>query len=88
MSKIWFTRKRYGWGWTPATWEGWAVLVVYFLLIVLLFRRANLSAYSTGDALMLFSLPCIVLTGILIAVAYWRGESPRWQWGKGDTDTK
>ena len=27
----WFKRKLYGWGWTPARWQGWVVLVVYII---------------------------------------------------------
>ena len=84
MKKIWFVRKRYGWGWTPATWEGWTVLVVYFALVMMLFRHANISSYSKGDALMLFLLPFMTLTALLIGVSYWRGEPPRWQWGNKD----
>ena len=37
MSKgPWFRAKRFGWGWTPITWEGWLVTllgVVAFLAI-------------------------------------------------------
>jgi hypothetical protein len=24
----WFRRKRIGWGWSPGTWEGWAIVVL------------------------------------------------------------
>lgn len=88
MKKIWFVRKRYGWGWTPATWEGWSVMLIYFILTVLLFRRANIASYSENDAQMSFLLPFILLTTLLLVVTYWRGESPRWQWGTRDTNTK
>ena len=30
----WFKRKLYGWGWTPATWQGWFAIGVYVLLIL------------------------------------------------------
>ena len=29
---LWFRRKKYGWGWTPSTWQGWTV--VGFILLV------------------------------------------------------
>ena len=76
----------YGWGWTPSTWEGWSALLVYGILVVALFRRADLASHSGSDTLIAFSLPFIILTVVLIAVTYWRGESPRWQWGRNDTD--
>ncbi len=87
MRKIWFVRKTYGWGWTPVSWEGWSTLLVYILLIVLLFRRADLSSHSGSDTLISFSLPFVLLTVALIGVTYWRGEPARWQWGK-EKDTK
>ena len=31
----WFKRKLYGWGWTPATWQGWLVLAVFVVLMIL-----------------------------------------------------
>jgi hypothetical protein len=24
--KLWFRAKRYGWGWTPTSWQGWLVM--------------------------------------------------------------
>ena len=35
--KPWFKPKRFGYGWTPASWQGWAVtLVLLFLPFVLI----------------------------------------------------
>lgn len=31
--KLWFKKKRYGWGWTPSSWEGWLIAVVYMIAI-------------------------------------------------------
>lgn len=85
MKKVWFVRKTYGWGWTPASWEGWSVLGAYLVLMVVLFRRADLSSHSGSDTLISFAFPFIVLTSALLAVTYWSGEPPRWQWGKRDS---
>ena len=29
----WFKAKLYGWGWTPAKWQGWLVVLTYIILI-------------------------------------------------------
>jgi len=42
----WFKSKLYGWGWTPARWQGWFVLVVYVGGLVLLRRTLNESSLS------------------------------------------
>jgi ACR3 family arsenite efflux pump ArsB len=86
MQKVWFKRKRYGFGWTPATWEGWAVLGMYAVLAVLLFRRADASSHSESDTLIGFTLPLLLLTLVLVLVTYLKGETPRWQWGEDDTN--
>ena len=30
--KPWFKPKRFGYGWTPASWQGWAVTLVLLVL--------------------------------------------------------
>jgi hypothetical protein len=35
-SSYWFKRKRYGWGFTPATWQGWAVVLGYLIVVIAL----------------------------------------------------
>lgn len=84
--KIWFVRKTYGWGWTPASWEGWLVLGMYCILLAFLFRRANVLSHSGSDTLIAFALPFSILTSLLLGITYWRGEPPRWQWGKRAVD--
>ncbi|MES2224548.1 MAG: hypothetical protein V4478_01010 [Patescibacteria group bacterium] len=83
MKKLWFKRKTYGWGWTPATAEGWLVLAIYMvslLLILYVFRAYGLSSVLTT---ILF----LTLSAGLIAVTAVTGEKPRWQWGnKGRED--
>ena len=30
----WFKARLYGWGWTPATWQGWLVLAIWLVLVL------------------------------------------------------
>lgn len=34
--RTWFGPKRYGWGISPHTWEGWPLLVVFVIVVVTL----------------------------------------------------
>jgi hypothetical protein len=80
----WFKRKTWGWGWYPATWQGWLVTVVYVLLIFILAltREEYIPGNpDSGSNVLVFGLPCILLTALLIFVAYRKGEKPKWQWG-------
>jgi len=77
-NEYWFRAKRYGWGWgVPLKWQGWAALALY--------------ALAFGAGVLLFPLPThvvayvtysLVITALLIAVCYWKGEPPKWRWGR------
>lgn len=74
--KIWFPAKRYGWGWgIPCCWQGWMVLGVFVLLIA-------------ASCILLLKHPIVqvacqlVLALLLIAICWWKGEQPRWRWGR------
>ncbi|MFZ2072456.1 MAG: hypothetical protein WAV10_02140 [Minisyncoccia bacterium] len=75
MNKIWFKRKRYGWGWYPSSWQGWLVLFVWFILFTSLVTKMD------NEWLKKFIFVTL-MTGILIFICYKKGEKPKWQWGK------
>lgn len=80
----WFKRKIWGWGWIPATWQGWLVTLVYIALILfIVFSREEAVAGDpdSGSNFLVFALPIIVLTAAFIFTAYKTGEKPKWQWG-------
>ena len=76
--KYWFPAKRYGWGWgLPVTWQGWVAVVVHLLLVVggipLIHPQSNPDVYSAYVG---------ACTAALIGVCWYKGEPPRWRWGK------
>ena len=79
--KLWFRRKTFGWGWTPCSWEGWVVTLVYTVTLVLLVATLNDDS-STKEIVLIFILPLIILTTAFFRIAYAKGERPRWQWGR------
>ncbi|MFA7286573.1 MAG: hypothetical protein WC052_02865 [Patescibacteria group bacterium] len=76
----WFKRKLYGWGWTPATWQGWLVLAIW-LVLVLMFAFTLDENSPTREVMFTFILPVTLLTLTLIRIGYKTGEKPSWQWG-------
>ena len=79
--KIWFKSKRYiGWGWYPATWQGWLILAVYLILAISLAAHVPDDTASIGQVVGKFLLPLFALTGLLIFVCYKTGEKPVWHW--------
>ncbi len=82
--KYWFRAKWYGWGWTPATWQGWVITIAYILLLV--FLANTLATVATPAQIILkFALPASILTAAFIYIAYKKGEKPHWQWGPPKT---
>jgi hypothetical protein len=77
----WFKRKLYGWGWIPVKWQGWAVIAAYLAILLAIVIPLDEKSESDSDVLFVVIGAMIILTAILIAICYWKGESPRWQWG-------
>lgn len=84
MKKYWFVRKTYGWGWTPATWQGWAIIGVYFGGIASIILKADQTNESTEYMTNNLFIPIAVLTFALLIITYLTGEKPKWQWGKNE----
>lgn len=84
-NNLWFKAKWFGWGWTPVTWQGWLVTLVYLALIILLSSTVDESS-STNEVLFMLVLPVTLLTITFIRIAYKKGEKPRWSWGRPKTD--
>ena len=83
-NRYWFKRKVWGWGWVPATWQGWLVTLLYLVLVAVLVltrEEAIPGNPDSGSNLLVFGLPFIVLTAFFIYIAYKKGEKPKWQWG-------
>lgn len=84
---IWFRTKSLGWGWYPATWQGWIITLVYVVLYALsaiVFGAVTPAAVLSGGSViagfMLYISLLILLSATLIAVCYRYGEKPSWRW--------
>jgi hypothetical protein len=79
---IWFKRKTYGWGWVPATWQGWVVILIYIVFLFLEVKKLNIIQNSDNSTFMILAPRFIVLTALLMFICYMKGEKPKWSWGK------
>lgn len=76
QTKYWLAAKRYGWGWgLPPTWRGWAVMIVWILLMI------AISLLAAAIHLAWFYAFVTVMVMALVAICYAKGEPPRWRWG-------
>jgi hypothetical protein len=72
--KAWFVPKRYGYGSTPASWQGWAATAVFiavFVLDVTLLRGWTRWVCGTLAIGVFASVACAKTSG-----------GCRWRWGK------
>ncbi len=81
VERPWFRARRYGYGWTPQTWQGWLAVTAFVAVNTLTWL---VLAFVTTSAAIAFGigLPVtFVLTAALIVLCLRRGERPRWRWG-------
>ncbi len=74
--RYWFRPKRYGYGATPATWEGWAAAAAMVLVVLL---ETSLLPPRLGNG---FTVAVLVATiaGFVIICRLKTDGSWRWRW--------
>ncbi len=82
MPTYWFKPKRYGYGATPVTWQGWAVTVATLLAIVAVSMCLRLTAKNlwTLAALLIFD----ALAVLVLVIVSRRKTDGEWHWRWGD----
>ena len=79
--RTWFHAKNYGWGWTPSTWQGWGLTILWILAMIGDFLWIDGQSHSASDTLLGFVPNAVSMTGLLIIIAALTGEKPEWRWG-------
>ncbi len=86
MRRLWFRNKTYGWGWTPASREGWVItiafIIVYIVGAVLFTHIINKQPESASIYSWIFFTWILLITSALLALCIKTGEKPEWRWGK------
>lgn len=80
MKRLWFRAKDYGWGWRPASWQGWLSLIVFVTLLIGGLRWIDTQSLSTTDTLYGAISYTAALIFLLIALCAHTGERPQWRW--------
>ena len=71
--KAWFGPRRFGWGWTPVSWEGWLTSLVFVAAIVLAGSLLSSAARTVAIVVLIVALLAVsLLTGGLPGSAFGR----------------
>jgi hypothetical protein len=76
----WFAPKRYGYGATPITWQGWALTLGFVALSVL----SSVIFARRPSQLFAIMVPLVVVFMVICAKTTRGGW--RWRWGDRDED--
>jgi len=68
MQKLWFVKKRFGWGLAPATWQGWLITAAFVTLLILDF------VYIRHSPLHFIVFVFLIILFVIIALL--TGEKP------------
>lgn len=77
----WFRAKRFGWGWYPATWEGWAIMIAWLAIVLFIVSHTVYLLEKTPTFIYSYTIEMVLLIAPLIFVCYLTGEKPYWSWG-------
>lgn len=84
----WFKRKKYGYGWTPVSWQGWLTVISFTVIIlataVILHKDTEKNSFSTESYIFLAIL--IFAAIVTVALTLSKGPKPKWRWGSKPTD--
>lgn len=87
LKKFWFKRRRYGYGWTPVTWQGWATIGIYlFALLGYAFTMDEASPEGTLEDIYMYLGVVFGMTVCFIIVTAIKSPRPKWRWGPKSTD--
>jgi hypothetical protein len=85
MTHLWFKARAFGWGWTPVSVEGWAVVIAFLALVLAgigVFIYQLRAGADVRSANLLFLAWIDLLIVLLIVICWLTGERPRWRWGE------
>jgi hypothetical protein len=87
MDKVyWFKRRRYGYGWTPVTWQGWTAVGIYLLLAISGALLSQVSPFRTLWYVATYLVLMLLGLAVILYLSWKYGPTPKWRWGKKASD--
>jgi hypothetical protein len=83
MSRYWFRQKRFGYGATPNSWQGWLLTLLSVALALGVVVAANFMHDAARLFVLAVGLPLVLVPTVLVSHAKTEGGW-RWRWGQHD----
>ena len=83
MAGNWFKPRKYGYGATPVTWQGWSLAGAYVAAVGLLTATLAVSGRNDLSVLAPFLAAVLAVTLALVLISRWKTDGAwRWRWGR------
>jgi uncharacterized membrane protein YhhN len=81
MTQYWFRPKRYGYGATPVTWQGWALTFGIVAAMVAVSVALRLTERNDWGLAALVAFDVVALATLLVVSRHKTEGGLRWRWG-------
>jgi hypothetical protein len=82
----WFRPKRYGYGATPITWQGWLLTLLFVALLAGIMKMLQ-SGLAGGAAHLIALVATVAATALFIWIS-WKKTDGAWRWRWGSDEAK
>jgi hypothetical protein len=84
MSEFWFKPKRYGYGVTPVTWQGWILTIATAIAVIATSMLVPIFAARTPWVFVAVPIALLLIACLLIVSRRKTEGEWRWRWGRYD----
>jgi hypothetical protein len=82
MATYWFKPKRYGYGATPVTWQGWSITLATAIVVGLSSALAPIFGASKPWLLVAIPIDLLLIVALFVVSRRKTDGEWRWRWGK------
>jgi hypothetical protein len=82
MATYWFRPKRYGYGVTPVTWQGWCITIAFAIVVVVSSALVPIFAASTLWIFVAIPIDLLLIFALIVVSRRKTDGEWRWRWGK------
>lgn len=77
--RYWFRARTHGFGWTPETWQGWLVVIVWVLMVGATARYSFMGVLANGAGFLSFIKLLLGWSFLFFIIMWKKGEPLNWR---------